>query len=306
MGARWRYGKRGYAIAGSLRHLARHRVASVFTLLVLGITLTLPALMLYASTTLAHLSGGRLQDQSLTVYLSLALNDLDGAALATRLAGRPGIRDTRYISRDEALETLRQHTDIDDALAALGDNPLPGAIVVFPDIERVRNDRLSQLADSLAAMPEVERVQFDLRWVQRLQAVLSLVRTLGLLLAGFLTLTALLVIGNTIRLELLRRRDELDVCGLLGASRAFLNRPMIYTGALYGFLAGLIAGLAAWASMTLLRQPVDTLATLYASDTTLLMPEATQFLAILAVATLLGIMGALFTLYRPSRHLFSQ
>jgi len=148
-------------------------------------------------------------------------------------------------------------------------------------------------------MANVDIVQFDLRWVQRLQAVLNLARTVGWILAGFLTLTALLVIGNTIRLELLRRQNELDVSRLLGASRSFLHRPLLYTGALYGFLGGLIACGIALLVLHWLQGPAAQLSTLYSSAFELLLPTASQLLLVVGTATFLGLLGAIVTLFRP-------
>ncbi|NND89793.1 MAG: ABC transporter permease [Granulosicoccus sp.] len=302
-GARWTYGKRGYALAQSLRQLKLHKFASLLTLLVLGITLALPVMLLFASNALGQLGARSLEGETLTAYLHGAVSDLDGAALAERWAGREGIRDTRYISRDEALALFRENSDISEAIEALGNNPLPGAIMVFPDSNTLRSGRIETLADQLRQVESVERVQFDLRWIKRLQAVVSLIRLVGGLLAGFLTLTALLVIGNTIRLELLRRRTEMEVASLLGASRHFMNRPILYTGALYGFLGGVVASLIAILAFNAIRQPADDLSSLYESTFRLSLPSASQIGAVLAISLILGLFGALTSLYRPSHHL---
>ena len=166
-------------------------------------------------------------EESLTVYLSLDVSDLDGVALAKDWQNDPAVRETTYISRDEALALFQEQTDLDDAIAALGENPLPGAVVVFPNIAASANTAsLTEDVEALAArfnqMPTVDRVQIDLDWVRRLQSALTLFQVIVSLLAVFLTLTGLLVIGNTVRLELLRRQREMQVSTLLGASRAFI------------------------------------------------------------------------------------
>ncbi len=302
-GPRWTYGKRGYALAQSLRQLKRHKFPTLITLLVLGITLALPVMLLFASSALQQLSTRSLEGESLTAYLQDSISDLDGVALAEKWATQEGIRSTRYISRDEALSLFQQNSDISAAIDALGINPLPGAIMVFPDSNTLRSERIDALARDLQRSGAVERVQFDLRWVKRLQAIVSLIRLVGGLLAGFLTLTALLVIGNTIRLELLRRRSEMEVASLLGAGSYFMNRPILYIGALYGLLGGVVASVIAVLAFNAIRQPADALSSLYESSFQLNMPTPSQIGIVLAVSITLGLLGALSSLYRSSQHL---
>ena len=302
-GPRWTYGKRGYALAQSLRQLKRHKFASLVTLLVLGITLALPVMLLFASSALQQLSSRSLEGESLTAYLHGNVSDLDGVVLAEQWAALEGIRSTRYISREEALSLFQQNSDISAAIDALGINPLPGAIMVFPDSNTLRSGRIDALAKDLQRSESVERVQFDLRWVKRLQAIVSLIQLVGSLLAGFLTLTALLVIGNTIRLELLRRRSEMEVASLLGAGSYFMNRPILYIGALYGLLGGVVASIIALLAFNAIRQPADALSSLYESSFRLGLPTPSQIGIVLAVSITLGLLGALSSLYRTSHHL---
>lgn len=302
-GKKWSYGKRGYALAQSVRQFTQRKFSSLITLAVLGITLALPALFLFSAQAVQQLATQNIDDESLTLYLNLNVADLDGAALAQSLNGKPGIQKTRYISRDEALATFQANTDVGEALEALGDNPLPAAIVVYPVKQQSDATAIKRISTQLLALPEVQRVQYDLRWVQRLQAVVKLIQSVGWILAGFLTLTALLVIGNTIRLELLRRQPELDVAKLLGANTRFLNRPLLYSGALYGFLGGLVGSILALVAFDQIKTPADQLSHLYTSTFQLEMPTVWQFLTFLVIATLLGWLGALMTLYSPSRQI---
>lgn len=302
-GPRWTYGRRGYALAQSLRQLKRHKFASLITLLVLGITLALPVILLFAGSALQQLGARNLDTESLTVYLHTSVGDLEGAKLAQDWLGKPGIRTTRYIGREEALSLFRENADISEALDALGSNPLPGAIMVFPDTNTLMVGRTEALAQSLKALEPVERVQLDLRWIKRLQSAVSLMKLIGFLLTGFLTLTAFLVIGNTIRLELLRRRSEMEVASLLGASKTFMNRPILYTGAVYGFLGGILACIIALLAFNAIQGPAEELSGLYQSNFQLIMPNSLHILLVLGASLLLGIAGALTSLYRPSQQL---
>ncbi len=304
--SRWAYTPRGYALAQSIGQFGKRKFSSLSTLLVFGITMALPALIFFTASSLAALGSKTVSEESLTVYLKTGISDLDGAALAQSLQQQPAIRDTQYISRDEALAVFQQQANIEDALNVLGENPLPGAIVVYPQRQALSENAVSQLASNLDLLPESDRVQYDLEWVKRLQALLNLGRSIGWLLTGFLTLTALLVIGNTVRLELLRRRDELEVAHLLGAKRSFLQRPMIYSGALFGFLGGVLACIISLLCLNWIRASSGQLTQLYASSFTLEMPTLPNIGVVLATATALGLLGALSTLYRPSTQLLPK
>lgn len=297
----WTYTRRGYALAQSFRQLSKRKLASLSTLLVFGITLALPALILFTANSLAALGNKSVGEESITAYLSLQTTDLEGATLSQQLQGQEGIKSTRYVSKDEALAIFNEQAQITEAVELLGENPLPGAIIVFPDTKALNETAITTLAKQLGELTVVEQVQFDLQWVKRLQAVLNLGRVIGWVLAGFLTLTALLVIGNTIRLELLRRQSELEVSRLLGASRSFLNRPLLYAGALYGFLGGVIACLIAVMALRWLRAPAAELSSLYSSAFELVLPTTSQLLLVIAAATLLGLTGAIVTLFQPTQ-----
>ena len=309
VGSRWSYTKLGYALTQSIRQLRERSIATFMTLLVLGTTLALPAVFWFGSASLSELVSRSVGEESVTVYLTLDVSDWAGAQLAERWQNQAGVRTTTYISRAEALALFQQQTDLDDALAALGGNPLPGAVVVFPEIDpslpgTETVERVTALAKSFSEQPSVERVQIDLDWVRKLQSALTLFRVIVSLLAVFLTLTGLLVIGNTVRLELLRRQREIQVATLLGASRSFLNRPILYTGTLYGLLGGAVAAVLATVAYSFIKTPADQLAALYASSFRLALPSAGQFLTIIAVATALGLLGAIITVFRPAQATF--
>lgn len=302
-GARWTYSRRGHALSHSIRQLKRHKLASLGTLMALGITLSLPFILYFSSGALATLSQRSVQGESLTAYLDVKVNDIEGAALAQQWQQLPDVASTQFISKDQALAILSEQTDIRGALEILQANPLPAAIIVYPDTVAADSELVESLATAIRELPMVASVQLDLRWVRRLEAAVTLTKWVGGLMAAFLTLTALLVIANTIRLELARRRDEMEVSRLLGASTHFMNRPIVYTGALYGFLGGVIACTIALFTLNAIRAPADNLSALYQSTFTLALPGITQILLVLGVSIGLGLAGAVGSLYRPSHHL---
>lgn len=302
-GSRFSYTARGHAWTSTLRGLRERPFAGAVTLLVLGTVLALPTLVLLGNDVLRTLAGSAGTEASLTAYLALDVPDPDGTSLAARIEARDDVATARYLSRDEALATFRGRSDLDAALDALDANPLPGAVVVAP-ADGGRGD-VERLAAVLRAEPGVERVAFDLRWVQRLDAVLRLARTAGWLLAAFLTLTALLVIANTVRLELSRREEEREVAHLLGASRAFVDRPLVYTGLLYGAVAGVVALVLALGAFAILSAPARDIARLWDGAFSPALPLG-ALACVPLVTALLGLAGALSTLSRSSRQMSTR
>jgi len=294
-GPGWSYSHRGYALRRSLQQLTHSRAGSLLTLLMLGVTLALPAIILFLLADAGQIPLDTEKGQSLTLYLNPALPDLEGAELAADIARRAAVKSTDYISRAEALATFSEHAEVGDALAVLESNPLPGAIVVYPNLDGQGQDAAQRLATDLKKLPAVELVQQDLVWVERLAAVLALARQLMMVLGTMLAATALIVIGNTVRLEMLRQRREMEVTRLLGAKRRFVLRPFLYLGTLYGLLGASTAVLLAMLLHSLLRAPVQRLADAYGSGFRLSVPQIGNIMPFLISITLLALLVAWIT-----------
>lgn len=301
----WAYGHRGYALFTSLRQMTKSRPATLLTLLVLGITMALPAVFLFTSDDLLQLPVDSSRGQSMTVYLTTSVGDLDGAAMANDIAGRTGIASIQYISRQEALDAFLQQSEFAEAMDILESNPLPGAVVVYPGKQHQSRDAIQLMAAQLKELPGVDSVQFDLQWVTRLSAVMALIKTGSLLLVVFLITTALIVIANTLRLEMLQRTAETQVTQLLGATRRFVSRPYLYLGALYGFLGGVMAITLAIVVQLIINPPIHRLALAYGSQFQLSLPSLAQTGIILATTISLGLLGAVVTVFRRFRHMQS-
>ena len=297
------YTRWGYAIERSIHQLKSGKLASLSTLLVLGITLTLPIMLFFANATLHAVAGKSLEGESITVFLKQDISDEQATALSEQWQKLQEVRSADFISSSEALNMLESYNDMDGIVQTLGVNPLPAAVVLYPKPDARNESDMNKFAESLRKHDEVDRVQLDLQWVHRLQAIVALARWIGGLLAVFLTLTAALVIANTIRLELARRHAELEVAQILGAGNAFVNRPIILTGALYGLLGGLLACILALSGLIVLQSAVEDLSNLYSSDLSVYMPTASQIFTALGLSILLGLAGAISTLSRSTHHL---
>lgn len=284
----------------SLGRLVRQPVSSLMTIAVIAIALALP-LGLYALLSNAREAVGGLQNTqaSISLYLHEGTTDTALNALAERLLSRSDIARVETLTSDQALTEFRQLSGYGDTLDLLGNNPLPPVLTVTP--RHPEPDRVADLQHQLAALPEVAQAQADLAWVQRLAAIMELGQRLLLALALGLALAVLLVVGNTIRLAIESRRDEILIMKLLGATNGFVRRPFLYMGLWSGLGGGLAAGLLVTATLAWLNVPVTALAQAYQSHFSLSPLTLPDWLSLLALATSLGWIGAFVAVGRHLR-----
>lgn len=278
--------------ADSLRRLLKSPLSTLATWLVIGIALALPAGLYVALGNLENLSAGWDSSAQVSLYLRSSTGEEAGSALAERLRKRADIASVRYISRDAALNEFREMSGFGDVLNQLDGNPLPATIVVQPSRTALDPSAARHLLEDLKALPEVEQATLDLQWVQRLYAILAIGRQVALVLAVLLGVGVILVIGNTIRLAIEARRDEIVVVKLVGGTNAFVRRPFLYTGFWYGLGGGLLAWLIVAFCLYWLADPVATLAGAYGSRFVLAGPNPLQILVMLGAGALLGWGGA--------------
>jgi cell division transport system permease protein len=288
------------ALLFALGRLARAPFATAFTVLVIALAITLPALFALMVGSLRDTTGQIAQSVSISVFFKrdVALDRVK--QLADGVRERAGVASVRVVSAEEALDSFRKDSGFGTALDALTDNPLPHVIDVRPTEAAATPAELEALKRHLATWPEVDLVQADSEWVQRLEAILDLARRLLLGTAALLAVGVVVVIGNTVRLEILNRRAEIEITKLVGGSNAFVRRPFLYAGALYGGVGALVAlGLTLIVRM-LLTPPIHRLAASYGSDFALLAPTLLQCGAVLGGGALLGLLGAWIS---AARHL---
>jgi cell division transport system permease protein len=275
-----------YSSVSSLGRALRRPWATLLTIGVMAVALALPLGLWAVLDNIARFGGELQQSREIAVFLKPELGLDRAQALAKNLRGRGDVAGVKVKTPDEGLEELRERGGLGEAIDALGDNPLPSVLIVTP-----RGDETA-LAQSLSALPETDLVQHDAQWRKRLDGWLRfggrVVWVLGLLLG----LGALLVVGNTVRLDIQSRREEIGVLQLLGARDGFIRRPFLYLGAWYGLAAGVIAlgllSLAAWA----LRAPLADLAATYGSHFALSGFAPQVLVGVVVGAALLGWLGA--------------
>jgi cell division transport system permease protein len=270
------------------------------TVAVIGIALALPGSLYVFTRNLAQVSEGWERSAAVSLFLRTDVDTEQAGDLARRLGERPEVTRVTVISPDEALEELRDNSGFAEAVEQLEENPLPIVLALSPSSETVDAETLEALRDELAQLPESDFVRLDTQWVRRFQGIVRLAERTAILLAGALSLGVLLVVGNTIRLEIENRRSEIEIMELVGATSGFIRRPFLYTGAWYGLLGGLSAWIMISLALLLLQGPVSRLARLYHADFALAGLGAGALAAFVGGSILLGLAGSWLSV---SRHM---
>jgi cell division transport system permease protein len=253
-------------MVGSLGRLWTQPFATLLTIMVIGIALALPACLHVLVQNVRVASGGWGNALDISVYMKPAASLEQARKAAERVRQRRDVESVTVVEADDALEEFRKGSGFGEALDALKDNPLPHALVVRPAADFRDPTQVVSLTTELRAIEGVDIVQLDTAWVSRFNAILDVVRRVVLLAVGLFALGVLVIVGNTIRLDIENRRDEIEVTKLVGGSDAFVRRPFLYNGVWYGLGGGLIAWLVVTIVITALGDPVQRIAGLYGSS----------------------------------------
>jgi cell division transport system permease protein len=271
-------------------------LAGFLNILVIGIALSLPAgmyaLLQNIQGLIAQLSG----TPQISLFLEMDAKADDVDMLRKRLAQHPAIAGVEFVGKAQALEQLKQSSGLSDVIGGLEKNPLPDTLIV--SAKRGDAQSLEGLRRELASLPGVEQAQLDSAWAYRLDALLKFGRLAVLILAGLLSLALIAITFNTIRLQILTQRDEIEVARLIGATNGFIRRPFLYFGAIQGLLGGLMAWLIITISLLLLNRELGGLTQLYGSQFTLRSLPAADSLSLLLFSMYLGWLGAWLSVAR--------
>lgn len=287
-------------LIGSLGRLTQHKLATILTILVIGIALALPACLHLLVTNAQTATGSWNRVVDLSVYLKRPTSAVEAERTADRVRQRRDVAEVELVLADAALKEFRRDSGFGAAIDALNENPLPHTMIVRPDAEHATAEHLETLAADIRELPSVEVVQLDTAWVNRLNAILDAIRRGLILAAAVLALGVMVIVGNTIRLDIQNRRDEIEITKLVGGSDAFVRRPFLYNGVWYGLGGALIAWLVTGIATGVLRAPIERIAGLYGSGFQISGLKLEPSLLLLASGILLGWLGSYIA---ASRHL---
>lgn len=275
-----------YSLVSSLGRLAARPVATGLTVGVMAIALALPLGLGLALGNIERFSGSVTESREIGVFLKHDVTVAQARDLATGIGARADVAGVSVRTPEEGLAEFRAMSDLAGALDVLEDNPLPTVLMVQP-----REDGDSLAAD-LRQLPQADIVQHDAAWRQRLSAWLAFGERVVQVVAVLLGLGVLLVVGNTVRLDIGARSEEIAVLQHLGATDAFVRRPFLYLGAWYGVASGLLAGLLLLVAGLLMQGRLSALVASYGTQFALSGPGLRGTLLLLAGAAMMGWLGA--------------
>lgn len=288
--------------AAALGRLMHQPLASLMTILVIAVTLALPAALHLLIKNAESISGSWESALDFSVYLNNNVTLDDAQRLGRLIEQRADVQSVVLVSAEQALAEFKEHSGFGSALDHLAGNPLPHTLVVRPSAANTERS-MALLDEELSNLPETELVQTDTEWVQRFHAILDMLKSAIAMGGGILGVAILIIIGNTIRLDIQNRREEIEVTKLIGASNAFVRRPFLYSGLWYGLGGGLLAlGLVGY-GLYALEEPISRLAGLYNSSFQALSLDVRESLTIIGAGVLLGLSGSWIAVARHMRRI---
>ena len=276
----------------SFSELWKTPFSTLMTILVLGLALSLPSVFQVVYKNVERVNGQWDSASEVSLFLKKGLSEQRVQVLINKLGLYEDIETVTYITNHQALEEFKAMSGFSKALNYLDENPLPGVLVVVPT-EKAKNSAGSKLlVAKLQREADIDLVRVDTDWVEKLQAILSLVVDIAVAVAVLLLMAVLLIISNTIRLNILNQRAEIEVLKLVGATNSFIQRPFLYAGAWYGLLGGCVALLLTFAMVQWLQSGVANLVGLYQTQFDILMLNIEEIAILIGLSTFLGFIAA--------------
>ncbi len=267
-------------------------ISNFMTVLVIAIALALPAglqILLDNGKTLSNSWDGA---SRISLYLKTNVSQQQLTTLAETIKQKPGVSQVEMITQEQALDDFKTRSGFADAIAQLDYNPLPPVLIIQPYSTHTSPEASEKMLLEFQKIPQVELAKLDLDWVRKLHALLQLAEKVASALGLALAIAVLLIVGNTIRLSVQNRRDEIEVVKLVGATDAFIRRPFLYTGFWYGLIAGILCWLLLTISLAFLKQPIQNLAGLYESQYNLSGLSWLQSFQLIGLSCGLGLLGS--------------
>ena len=277
-------------LVATFARLARTPLASLLNIGVIGVALALPLAFYVVLVNVQGYAQEKAPAPQVSLFLKLEAQAADTREIESRLKKHAGVAKFRFIARDQALAELKAKSGLADVINSLGGNPLPDGFVV--DAKENSVAALERLRDEFNAWPKVETVQLDSAWARRLDATLQLGRLVVLVLGALLAFALVAVTFNTIRLQILTQRAEIEVAKLIGATNPFIRRPFLYYGAVLGLAGGVTGWLITWGGLVLLNDRLAGLAQFYGTSLILHHLSTPDTVSLCLFAAALGWLGA--------------
>lgn len=281
-----------HGLISSLGRLSRSPYTSAMTILVLTVAIALAGSFYIVVANIQQLTGNLKSSNQMSLFLKDTVSDVAAQKLAEQLKSHSEIEAIKFIGKKQAMEEFKANSGFGDALTAMDSNPLPNVIQVMPVDALEEGDSVAKLSEELRQMPQVDFVQIDMQWVERLQTIMTIASRGVTTVSVLLSLAVIFITGNTIRLELQNRQDEVFISKLVGATQSFIQRPFLYTGFWLGFIAGFLAWLVISIMLLILESPVEKLSSLYDNAFQMLFLSFSEFLLLLLLSSSLAIIGS--------------
>ena len=289
----------GHALGDALRRMAAQPLGAAFSVLVLAVAIALPVIAAVALRSAGALTSGVETDPHVNVYLTLEATDADVKRIESALRSNPQTTSVRFVSREDALAELKSSTHLAEVLASLDRNPLPHAFTV-----RVRADDGAKLAaarEAWAKLPAVAQVVADFEWSQRLRRWIRFGDRVMGVIALVLGAAVTFIVGHLIRLQVVSRRQEIEVSQLVGATASDVRRPFLYHGLLQGAAAGAVALALGWAATAWVGAELIALTPAYAAELKVVFLSLDGIWLVLGLCAFLGLAGAWWAVGRELR-----
>lgn len=286
------------AATHSLNLLCRKPLATMMTVIVIAITLALPALFWVFTDNLSQLTIGWQQGGQISLYLKTGLSDAEQTTLLEKIKSTEGVGQATLKSAADGLSELIQQEGMQDIMRYLPENPLPSVIEVVPSLITDSPAKLDLLTRHLEALPQVTQAKLDMAWINRLHVISGFAANVAKALMSLLALAVVLIIGNTLRLAIHNRHEEIQILKLIGATDPFILRPFLYSGVWYGLAGAVLAVFLVNIFMLSLGVAVNQLAVAYQMHYPLTGLSIRQILLLVLFAIILGWLGARLSVKR--------
>jgi cell division transport system permease protein len=275
----------------SFGKIYRSPISTIMTVAVIGITLSLPGGFYLFLKNINAMSGDYRSTTQITLYLDIKLSEKEAKAFERKVSNTSNVQSTEFISRQASLEAFRESSGFGKSIDTLASNPLPHTIIVEP-LGEADTFAVKNLLNTLQAFPQVKIAKLDTEWLERLYTILEIAKRSVIIITALFSIAVLLIIGNTIRLDIQNRYQEIIVTKLIGATNAFIRRPFLYGGIWYGLLGGLMSWIIVEIGYLAISGPLSRLNLLYQAELVLITFSFQDFIILVSSSTLLGLAGS--------------